>query len=104
MSPTPTPSPSPIPWLGDDGFSHTTLSDALAQQAQIHNDLVASSTLTPAESAAFDRLMDGQPSSNAAPIVAGVLISVLVLVAAGVAFVRHRRAAVTSPAAAPSEV
>lgn len=106
MSPTPSPSPSPSPtFIEDDGFTvQSTLHDALAQQAQIHNDLVASSTLTPAESAAFDRLMDGQPSSNAAPIVAGVLISVLVLVAAGVAFVRHRRAAVTSPAAAPSEV
>lgn len=97
MSPTPTPSPSPIPWLGDEGWNQhsSTLSDALAQQVHIP------STLTPAESAAFDQLMDGQPS-NAAPIVAGVLISVLVLVAGTVAFIKRRRAHVTSPA--PAEV
>ena len=36
MSPTPTPSPSPIV-IDDEGFNqHDTLSDALAQQEQIH--------------------------------------------------------------------
>lgn len=100
MSPTPTPSPSPA--FKDDGFSHSTLSDALAQQVQIHNDMVAQSTLTPTESARFDALMDGHPANSAAPIVAGIVLSVLVLVAAAVAFIRHRRAHVTSPA--PAEV
>ncbi|MCB1258470.1 MAG: hypothetical protein KDB26_15270 [Microthrixaceae bacterium] len=98
MSPTPTPSPSPV-FKDDDGFVHSSLSDALAQQQQIHTEMVSSSTLTPAESAAFDRLMDGHPTS-AAPIVAGIVLSVLVLVAAAVAFIRHRRNSVTSPATA----
>ncbi|MCB1256564.1 MAG: hypothetical protein KDB26_05625 [Microthrixaceae bacterium] len=58
---------------------------------------VTTSTMTQAE---FNALMDGQPQSNAAPVIAGVVLSVLVLVAAAVAFIKHRRANRTSPATA----
>lgn len=57
----------------------------------------STSTMTQAE---FNSLMDGQPQSNAAPVIAGVVLSVLVLVAGAVAFVKHHRANVTSPAPA----
>lgn len=100
MSPTPTPTPSPV-FKEDAGFTvQSTLHDALVQQQQIHNEMVSSSTLTPAESAAFDSLMGNQPANNAVPIVAGIVLSVLVLAAAGVAFIRNRRRNVTSPATA----
>ncbi len=60
-------------------------------------DPVTTSTMTQDQ---FNALMDGQPAGNAAAPIAGVLIGILVLVAAGVAFVRHRRNRGTSPAPA----
>lgn len=57
----------------------------------------STSTMTQAE---FNALMDGQPHNTAAPIAAGVILSVLVLAAAAVAFVKHRRNRGTSPAPA----
>lgn len=57
---------------------------------------VTTSTMTQDQ---FNALMDGQPQSNAAPVIAGVVLSVLVLVAGAVAFVKHRRNS-TSPAEA----
>lgn len=116
MSPTPTPSPSPAPLLEDDGFSqldhgviplapgHPCLNSGsmkciLDHQQKVADELNSSSTST-MSAAEFNALMDGQPQSNAAPVIAGVVLSVLVLVAGAVAFIRHRRRNnVTSPPA-----
>jgi hypothetical protein len=114
-TPTPTPSPSPAPLLEDDGFSqldhgviplapgHPCLNSGsmkciLDHQQQTADELNAQSTST-MSAQEFNVLMDGHPS-NAAPVIAGVVLSVLVLTAAAVAFIKRRRAAVTSPATA----
>lgn len=120
MSPTPTPSPSPAPvFKEDDSWSqpdpgviplapgHPCLNSGsmkciLDHQQQTADELNSSSTST-MSSAEFNALMDGQPQSNAAPVIAGVVLSVLVLVAGAVAFVKHHRANVTSPAPATAE-
>lgn len=117
MSPTPTPSPSPAPvFKEDDSWSqpdpgviplspgHPCIGAQdivpciLDHQQQVADELNASSTST-MSSAEFNALMDGQPSHNAAAPVAGVVLSILVLAAAAAAFIRHRRANVTSPPA-----
>lgn len=117
MSPTPTPSPSPAPvFKEDDGWSqpdpgviplapgHPCINSGSARcildhQQQVADELNASSTSTMTQ-AEFNSLMDGQSSHNAAAPVAGAILGVLVMVAAAVAFVKHRRNHGTSPAEA----